>query len=144
MGLLGRKNRDVEIKRLDVKYQEARYGLLKEQARGYLIEWGNSIKRLARLLSRMPEEMDGETYAFLIGGAIEECSSFRSSHISASQELAAILCPLEDALESYIMALANELGYAKGVLEDAIITIANRNCLDSIVKKMDELEDSLY
>jgi hypothetical protein len=41
MGLFGRKNRDEEIRRLDATYQEARYGLLKEQIRGYLIGWRN-------------------------------------------------------------------------------------------------------
>lgn len=135
MGLFGRKNRDEEIRRLDAAYQEARYGLLKEQARGYLIGWRNSVKQLGRFLGRKPVGYDDETYAFVIGSVVEECASFRYSHTEASPSLAAILCPLEDALEAHIKTLASGLGYANGNLEGAIITIAKGNRLDSIVMK---------
>ena len=138
-----RTSYDEQIKELDRRNKEARYGLLKEQARGYVIDWYNNFRRLKKYYYHRPA-MSDSGYQFLVQKTLEECTGYCTCHIildgHGQSSLAEMLIPYEQALSNKILSVASEYGFYEQDIAYAILIILMNDRIDEIVEFINYLK----
>ena len=138
-----RMSYDEQIKELDKRNKEARYGLLKEQAGSYVIGWYNNFRRLKRFYYQKPSMSDSE-YQFLIQKTLEECTKYCTCHMLLEGlgeiSLAGMLIPCEQALSIKILSVASEYGFYEQDIAYAILIILMNDRIDEIVEFINYLK----
>lgn len=142
------KRREERLKALDLEMQRARDSLLRQQARGFVIQWNNSFRRLQRLCARRPAEDDIILQGYIFGDAISDCASFLEDTTEklpygAVIGLVELLESLGNRLSRKILSHSSQCGYYGSNVKDAIIFLAREDELDAVISFLDSLERAL-
>ena len=139
MSIFGRSLQEKRLIELDQRYRNARDGLMKERARGHVINWLNNFRRLDRLSKKGISGYEDEVFPLLLGQTVKECVDFRFSDSYEEPPLKYLLIELEKKLTDRIFNLAG----GASSLENAVISITRSGELEHIIRYLSDLSDQL-
>ena len=146
MGFFKRNSKrdDLKTQQLVRDMQEAKAGLIAEQARGYLIDWRNNFLRLERITNG-DIQIDEDIKPIFVANVVDECAAFINAYaLIDSVELYSVVRYLEHQLSEAITYYSFQIVQRKMSVADAITVLARCNEIEKVIAYIDSLEKDVY